>query len=86
VATLFKSESTFHVKLTNYPIKTHLINLELFLIDSILDSKETFESLLEVDYPNIGNILLCYFSESCMLKIITAILPIIEGHIEKVKL
>jgi hypothetical protein len=86
VATLFKSDSPFHVKISNYSLKTHFINLELLFIDSILDSKNTLESLLEVDYPNIGNILLCYFSENCMLKIITSILPIIEGHIEKVKL
>ncbi len=85
MATLFKNESAFHMNLSNYSTKTHLINLELLVIDIILYTKNLFESLLEVDFPNIGNILLCYFSENCILKIITSIVPIIEANLDKVK-
>ncbi len=83
MATLFKEDFSLKLKST-YSNKTILINLELFIIDLLVESKNIFQSLLEVDYPNIGNILLCYYSETCILNIINSILPTIEANIEKV--
>ena len=81
---IFKNEN-IKINLGNYSDKTSLINLELLVIDILLESKSIFQSLLNYDFPNIGSILTCYFSEVCVNNIIKAFVPIIESNTEKVR-
>jgi len=63
-----------------------LVNLELVCIDTIIGCSDVFRSLIENEYPNIGNILMCYSSQNLSLKIIKNLVPIIQGNLDKVKI
>ncbi len=41
---------------------------------------------MDLDSPNIGNIFLFYFSQTCLIKIIKSILPIVRANLEKVNI
>jgi hypothetical protein len=70
--------------LTVYPKSTSLINLENFLIDCLIDTKTNFKSILDMDMPNVGNIIMIYYSQATILRVIKSLLPIIEANADKV--
>jgi hypothetical protein len=70
--------------MTVYPKNTSLINLENFIIDCLIDTKTNFKSLLDMDTPNVGNIIMIYYSEATVLRVIRSLLPIIEANADKV--
>jgi len=55
-------------------------------IDLLLSIRNHLESLLEVDCPNLGNLLFCYFSQITNIFILESVLTLMESHIVKVKL
>jgi hypothetical protein len=83
VTSLFKNDK-FKFDTSIYSSKTTIINLELITIDLLMASRNQYESLLEVDCPNMGNILLCYYSQVNIIKTLKSILSQMEGNIEKV--
>ncbi len=83
VTSLFKNDK-FKIDTTIYSPKTVVINLELLALDLLKSTRNFYESLIEVDNPNIGNILLCYFSQVNVIKVMKSILSQMENNIEKV--
>lgn len=83
MASLFKGDKV-KLDLSQFSKNTNLINLEMLIIDCLIESKSNFKSLLAVDFPNVGNILMTYFCENTVLRVIKTLLPIIEANAEKV--
>lgn len=84
VANLYKDDN-FQIDLSSYTSKTVLINLELLTLELLLESRTKYQSLLDAEFPPIGNLLLCYFSQNFNLKVFTKIFQLIEKNIEKVR-
>lgn len=68
----------------NYPPETALINLELLFVDLLMEKNSAYESILEMDSPNFGNLLLFYFSQRCILKVLRSLLPSMSASVDKV--
>ena len=71
---------------TKYSQKSTLMNLELLFFDFLVNKNKLYQSLIELESSNIGNILLFYFSQVCLFKVLNAMIPILKGNLEKVKL
>lgn len=82
LANLFADEKIgVEEKNYNFP----LINIELLFIDLLHTKNILYEALLDADVPNIANLLLYFFSQSCKVKVLRGLLSSLDNSIDKVK-
>jgi hypothetical protein len=83
VANLF-SDEIFSIDCEKYSKKLSLINLEILFFDMLYDKNNLYENVLAMDAPNVGNLILFYYSQNCLIRVLKSFVPQIESNIEKV--